>query len=368
MVEQSAQEPVTDAHDGPASGASGPGWVPCQRLDVPLGEVGSGLTEQASRSAEMLVVTHATELMEVCGGDEELLERVLSKLETEPVEDLRVDLTGRLAEPEVKAAAAALDEIQASAKPARRVGIRLPATGAGEATTVIAAFVTALASGDRAAPSMAVTLASAAPDLVAVVAGELDRLEEEIGLPPGRVRLELELADRTQLLEPGTLVAAAGPRLCSIFVDRAGLVAALGAVPGIDDAAVGGLLTPLRVIAAETGVALGDLGVAGDGEHPERCWQRLAEESTRALGDGLLIGRDDEAGALPSRYAAAFSFYRAGLERVGRRLRDGVGDLRPAAGFLRRGLDCGALAADEVERTAGVSHADLVRIAGQRPA
>jgi hypothetical protein len=75
-------------------------------------------------------------------------------------------------------------------------------------------------------------------------------------------------------------------------------------------------------------------------------------------------------GHLPTRYAAVFAFYREGFaqaaarlaryaDRAGGDVMDEPATAKALAGYLLRGLDCGALDAAEVARTSSLSRADL---------
>jgi hypothetical protein len=111
----------------------------------------------------------------------------------------------------------------------------------------------------------------------------------------------------------------------------------------------------------------------GDAEAVRAAWQlhmRLVQRSMRA---GIYQGWDLHPGQLVSRYAAAFAFYRQGFAAAAARLRDyrervsgGVLDepatARALAGYLRRGLDCGALDEPEVRQSAGLDRAALAAI------
>ncbi|MER6942319.1 hypothetical protein ABT284_31600, partial [Nocardioides sp. NPDC000441] len=79
----------------------------------------------------------------------------------------------------------------------------------------------------------------------------------------------------------------------------------------------------------------------------------------------------------PSRYIATYAFFRDGLEVASARLRAYVhgGDSsyldEPAtaaalAAFVLRGVECGAVAADEVETLAGIDQAKLAELARRR--
>jgi hypothetical protein len=82
-------------------------------------------------------------------------------------------------------------------------------------------------------------------------------------------------------------------------------------------------------------------------------------------------------GHIPTRYAAVFAFYREGFEQAAARLSayasqssgsiaDEPATAKALAGYLLRGLDCGALDVAEVARLSGLTRADLEGYAGPR--
>jgi hypothetical protein len=82
-------------------------------------------------------------------------------------------------------------------------------------------------------------------------------------------------------------------------------------------------------------------------------------------------------GQLPSRFVATYQFYREGLESAAARLRAYVGGGEsgyldePAtaaalAGFVLRGVDCGAVDMSEIDELIGVDAAGLATLA-RRP-
>ncbi len=84
-------------------------------------------------------------------------------------------------------------------------------------------------------------------------------------------------------------------------------------------------------------------------------------------------------GHLPTRYAAVFAFYREGFEQAAARLaryaertEGGVMDepatAKALAGYLLRGLNCGALDDAEVSRASGLARAELEAYASPRRA
>ncbi|MBB5935405.1 hypothetical protein FHS42_002467 [Streptomyces zagrosensis] len=81
-------------------------------------------------------------------------------------------------------------------------------------------------------------------------------------------------------------------------------------------------------------------------------------------------------GHLPTRYTAGYAFYREGLDQAAGRLAayvnrsgsdvlDEPATARARSGYLLRGLDCGAVDADEVAELTGLGRAELDRLAGR---
>ena len=89
----------------------------------------------------------------------------------------------------------------------------------------------------------------------------------------------------------------------------------------------------------------------------------------RSLERGFYQGWDLHPAQLVSRYAATYAFYREGLPAACDRLRSyasraAFGQEEPAtaralAGFLVRGLDCGAVAEPEITELTGLTREDL---------
>jgi hypothetical protein len=80
---------------------------------------------------------------------------------------------------------------------------------------------------------------------------------------------------------------------------------------------------------------------------------------------------------LPTRYAATYLFYREGLETAGARLRayvsggnsgylDEPATAAALAGYVLRGLECGAVDPAEVDKLIGVDTTGLAKLA-RRP-
>ena len=98
-----------------------------------------------------------------------------------------------------------------------------------------------------------------------------------------------------------------------------------------------------------------------------------------SLAHGIYQGWDLHPAQLPSRYVATFAFFREGLPTAAARLRAYVhgGDSgyldEPAtavalAGFVLRGVECGALDAAELDELIGIDTGQLGELARRRPA
>ena len=132
----------------------------------------------------------------------------------------------------------------------------------------------------------------------------------------------------------------------------------------------------MQVAAAGTGVRLSDGSTnvvpVGDRAAVHAAWRLHAGLVRRSLVRGYWQGWDMHPAHLPTRYLATYAFFREGLPAAAARLRayagrggDGAAVLdEPAtaqalAGFAARGLDCGALAAEEIHELTGLDRAAI---------
>jgi hypothetical protein len=137
----------------------------------------------------------------------------------------------------------------------------------------------------------------------------------------------------------------------------------------------------MQVATAGTGVRLSDgsSNVLPEGGRDEvlEAWQLHARLVRRSLERGFYQGWDLHPGHLASRYAATFCFFREGLPTAGARLRSYVdrapgprrvleepATARALAGFLCRGLDCGAFSEAELVDLTGLGQAGLETLGG----
>jgi hypothetical protein len=132
----------------------------------------------------------------------------------------------------------------------------------------------------------------------------------------------------------------------------------------------------MQAAAAGTGVRLSDgsTNVLPVGASVRRGWQLHLELVRRSLERGYYQGWDLHPAQLPTRYAATFRFYRAGLDAALSRLRtylaqqdseiaDEPATARALADFTLRAVHCGAARPAEVQAAAGLDVERLTALA-----
>ncbi|MFC4784352.1 DUF6986 family protein [Nocardioides sp. MAHUQ-72] len=332
--------------------------------------------------------------------DEAVLERVRGKLASEPVEDLRVDLEDGYGtrpdeqeDADARAAARALARsvLDGDAPPFHGVRFKslerpTRARGVRSLDLVVGALVAAGALGD----GFVVTLPKVTSvDQVGAMVLLCEQLEAAHGLPTGRLRFEIQVEtpqavcgpDGTALVAP--MIHAAGGRCTGLHYGTYDYSASCGiaaAHQSMEHPAADHAKAVMQVAAAGTGVHLSDgsTNVLPVGDGAPDAWRLHARLVRRSLERGFYQGWDLHPHQLPSRYAATYSFFREGLPLAARRLRAyvGGGDAgyldEPAtaaalAGFVLRGLECGAVDETEVAELADVDTTRLAVLA-RRPA
>ncbi len=304
-----------------------------------------------------------------------IVERVTAKLRREPVEDLRVDFEdGYGVRPDAVEDVAAFSAgalVREATLPF--FGLRCkslePATGRRAART-LDLFLETLGPPP---PGFVITLpkvtsAAQVAAMVRLCAG-LERAHE---LPEARLRFEVQIETPQAILGPdGTatvaaLIRAAEGRCTGLHYGTYDYSAACGvaaAYQSLEHPAADHAKAVMQVAAAGTGVRLSDGSTnvlpVGDTAAVRAAWDLHARLVRRSLERGFYQGWDLHPAHLPTRYAATYAFFRDGLsvavDRLGAYLdRRSAGILdepataRALAGFLLRGLDCGAVDADEV--------------------
>jgi citrate lyase beta subunit len=303
------------------------------------------------------------------GYDDSAQAPVRAKLAREPIEDLRIDFEdGYGVRPDTdedahaRTAAAAL-----AAGPPAFSGIRIKSL---EAPTRQRALRTlAIFLETRPPQGFRVTL----PKVTSVAQVEAMRVIAEYH----DVRYEIQIETPQAVLEMTDIVRAAGPRCLGLHFGTYDYTAGLGISAGhqsLDHPAADHAKALMQVAAAQTGLIISDGSTnvlpVGDTDAVRAAWALHARLVRRSLERGFYQGWDLHPAQLPTRFAATYAFFRDGVPEAGARLRayldrasTGIADepatARALAGYLVRGLDCGALSPDEVHEATGLDAADL---------
>jgi citrate lyase beta subunit len=345
-------------------------------------------------------------LARVLGLSEELAgpvhDRVRAKLTAEPIEDLRIDFEdgyGPRPGPEEDAAAAAAARLiaRATADGAAPpyVGIRMKCMEAAvrdRGIRTLDIFLTGLMEAGGLPDGLVLTLPKVTfPQQVKAMVRLCEEFEKARGLEHRRIGFEIQIETTQAILGPdGTatvarLIDAAAGRATGLHYGTYDYSAACGvsaAHQSMDHPVADHAKAVMQAAAAGTGVRLSDGSTnvlpVGPSSQVHAAWRLHHNLVRRSLARAYYQGWDMHPGHLPSRYAAVYAFYREGLQAASARLaayaaRSG-GDImdepataRALSGYLLRGLDCGALDADEVTRLTDLTRAQLDALAG-RPA
>ncbi|WP_408888906.1 phosphoenolpyruvate kinase [Myxococcus faecalis] len=373
-----------------------------------LGDLALGaLKDYAPDSAEL---AHGLGLPQRGRFAQRVYERVVDKLQREPVEDYRIDFEdgyGHRSDAEedghaVSAAKELARGLEQGTLPPF-IGIRVKSFSEElfeRASRTLDLFVTTLLeqSGGKVPPSFVVTLPKVAlPEQVAALARILEVLETEHGLEKGALGLELmvetpqALFDREGKLHLSALVAAGAGRCSSVHLGLYDYTAALSVsahVQSMLHPACDFLRDLVQVSLAGTGIQMADGATnvmpvpphrkQGDtallptqlrenAEAVQRVWQMSYRHIRHSLERGWYQGWDLHPAQLPVRYAAVYAFFLEGLDAATRRLKAFmekaaqatlVGDVFDDAAtgqgllnFFLRGSSCGALSQEEVLAT-----------------
>ncbi|MPY33737.1 aldolase [Streptomyces adustus] len=381
---------------------------PVHTVYVPGDVFGAGTVRSWGDRALAALDEHAPDaaaFAAVLGLDGALAEavyaRVRTKLEREPVEDLRVDFEdgyGSRPDAEEDAAAARAARLIAQAyedgTAAPYMGIRMKCLEAAvrdRGIRTLDVFLSGLAEAGGLPDGLVLTLPKVTyPEQVTAMVRLLEAFEKARGLAPGRIGFEIQIeTSQAVLAADGTatvarLIRAAEGRATGLHYGTFDYSACLGvsaAHQASDHPAADHAKAVMQVAAAGTGVRLSDgstnvLPVGPTGQVHD-AWRLHYGLTRRALARAYYQGWDMHPGHLPTRYAAVFAFYREGFERTAARLARYVhrvgGDVmdEPAtakalSGHLLRGLDCGALDLAEVTGATGLTRAELDGLATPR--
>ena len=320
---------------------------------------------------------------------------VQRKLGSEPIEDLRIDFEDGFGNrPDAEEDAAAVAAAQALAQSVRDGnaapfhGIRFksfeaPTRRRGLRTLDL--FLGELVRAGGLTDGFLLTLPKVTSvDQVQAMVTACAWLEDAHSLPAGRLGFEIQVETPQSILgsDGSALVArmihASGGRCTGLHYGTYDYSASTGVsaeYQSMEHAVADYAKAVMQVAAAGTGVFVSDGSTnilpVGDDAAVRRGWSLHARLVRRSLERGYYQGWDLHPAQLPTRYAATYAFYREGLPEAVTRLRAYLGQQdsqfldEPAtavalAGFVLRGLDCGAVDADEL--TTGIG-ADLPRLA-----
>jgi len=367
---------------------------PVHTVYVPADRYHTRTVHDYGRTAEMSVINAASDFLQVVDGDEALLDRVLRKLDEEPVEDLRIDFEdGYGTRPDdeedaaARAAARALRDSIDAGEASPFCGIRFKSLEPATRTRGIRTLATFLEALGEIPKGFVVTLpkvTSVAQVEAMVVAAE--RLEPA----PETLRFEIQVETPQAILgadgtaQVARMIHAAAGRCTGLHYGTYDYSAAVGvaaAYQSLEHPAADHAKAVMQAAAAGTGVRLSDGSTnvlpVGERDQVIEAWRLHFRLVTRALERGFYQGWDLHPAQLPSRYAATFRFYRQGLEAAGRRLRDYLGQqesgvldepatARALAGFLLRGHECGELSAEDLRAASGLDVDTIRTHAGRR--
>lgn len=330
-------------------------------------------------------------------------DRVRTKLAVQPVEDLRLDFEdGYGSRPDAeedataRSAAVLIRELLASPGGPVSAGIRfksLEAVTRRRGLRTLDLVVSEIVSGGAGLPSgFLVTLPKVTSvEQVRVMVQVCQELERAHGLRTGELRFEIQIETPQSILgADGTATVAAmihtaGDRCIALHYGTFDYSAACGVAPDQQSLAhpvADHAKAVMQVAAAGTAVRVCDgstnITPTGTPEQVRAAMRLHARLVRRSLERAYYQGWDMHPGHLATRYLATYAFYRSGLPAAATRLSNylthqasGVMD-EPAtaqalAGFVVRGLHCGALDDAEVTTGTGVDRATLEDLAQRRP-
>jgi citrate lyase beta subunit len=356
------------------------GRQPVHTLYVPADQIRPELLASYANQAQMSIVEFGAEFLDVVDGDEDLVGRVLAKLEREPIEDLRIDFEdgfgarsdGEEDETVRETAAVVARWVKDGAAPPFH-GIRFKSL---EPATRARGLVVTLPKVTSVDQVEAMTVAT-------------ECLEKDLSLRPGSLGFELQIETPQAVVgSDGTvqvarMIHASAGRCVGLHYGTYDYSADLGIAPAqqsLEHPAADHAKAVMQAAVAGTGVRLSDGSTnvlpVGAGEAMRGAWANHRRLVRRSLDRGLYQGWDLHPAQLPTRYAATFEFFRSGLEPAVERLRaygrvqstsiqDEPATVRAMAAFLLRGLDCGALSDAEVVTASGLNLNKLTELAGR---
>ncbi|WP_019203068.1 aldolase/citrate lyase family protein [Tsukamurella sp. 1534] len=362
-------------------------------------EWGAAALHAAAEAADG--VTHVAEAVGLQDADA-LAELVRRKITTEPIEDIRLDFEdgygdrGDEAEDaDAARAASAVSEAVRSGGAAPFIGIRfkcLEAATRSRGLRTLDLFLTGLLEHGPLPDGLTLTLPKVTTvSQVEAMVEACRSLEQALGLDERRLRFEVQVETPQVILGAdgsapvARLIHAGDGRVSSLHYGTYDYSASLGIAAqyqSMEHPAADHAKNVMQLAVAGTGVHLSDGSTnilpVGSPTRVMDAWHLHARLVRRHLERGVYQGWDLHPAQLITRYLATYAFYRAGFDAAAVRLHNYVNEVesgildepataRALASFIRRGLTCGAVTADEVRTSAGVTPEALSAIALNRP-
>lgn len=328
----------------------------------------------------------------------EVAGRVADKLESEPIEDIRLDFEDGYGDrgdatedADAMAAATAVAAAVADGTAPPFIGIRFKcfesATRARGIRT-LDIFIGGLVAVGGLPDGLVLTLPKVSTvSQVEAMVYVCERLEAVHGLETGRLTFEVQMETPQLILAlDGTVPVAqllhrAKGRVSALHYGTYDYSASLGIsaeYQSMEHPAADYAKQVMQVAVAGTGVRLSDgssnVIPVGDPDAVLAAWKLHARLVRRSLERGYYQGWDLHAAQLASRYIATYSFYREGYSAAALRLNNYVNNTasgtmdepataRALANFISRGLSCGALTDREVGSDTSLTAAELTALA-----
>jgi hypothetical protein len=376
-------------------------YVPADRFHVDVVEEWG----EAARAALARYAPRPQDMARATGLDADALGTVwaaaVAKLANEPIEDLRIDLEdgyGSRADEEedrhAQMVGLALAAAVTTGTAPPFVGIRFkslePATRRRGLRTLDLVLRGLL---DRSELPAGWVMTLPKVTSVAQVEAMVDicgRLESAYGLDEGALRFEIQVeTPQAVLLSDGTaavaaMLHAAAGRCAGLHFGTYDYTAGLeiaGGYQSLDHPAADHAKAVMQLAAAGTGVPVSDGSTnripVGEPEDVHAAWALHTRLVRRSLERGFYQGWDLHPAQLPTRFLATYLFFRTDLDQVGARLRGYIGrsgggvldepaTAQALAGFLLRGVRCGAVAVGEIPALTGTNLETITALAVRR--
>ena len=349
-------------------------YVPADRYDARTvddwgAQARAALDEYAASAADLAKIV-AADLTD------DVYDRVRAKLEREPIEDLRIDFEdgyGNRSDDEEDAAAIAAAEALAAGPRTPYHGLRIKSLEAPtrrRGVRTLDLFLEHLGAVDD---GFVITLPKVTSvEQVEAMVLVLETLEQKYGVRRLNFEIQVETpqailgADGTALI--ARMVKAGGERVTGLHYGTYDYSASLGvaaAYQSMEHPVADHAKDVMQLAAAGTGVFVSDgsTNVLPVGDAVHDAWRLHFRLVRRSLARGIYQGWDMHPAQLPTRFAATYLFYREGYDEAVQRLRAYLGDGEsgyldePAtavalAGFVLRGIECGAIETTEFDTAA----------------